>query len=1051
MKNKRIYSISTVGIRNHYNQDYLIHAERTDFTGSNGAGKSILADLLQLMFIYEDKQIAFGTDGLKKKLRSPYTLPIGTSEAYAFLNIEVSEGLFITIGVAIPNQKGRRIKPFVIANDPDLNKSLVELAFTADKLLFSKHFIKEGRFLTIEELSVHFRDTYSLYFKYFTFKEEKDEYYSFLFNKDILSINLTIESNLGAFAKIIQSFSKAKTLTIDNSESLQEFLFENNKAELEESFSLQKAHLERLLKDYKNLEDYIRELEGKQSVLVKLKRKEEEKRPAHIDFLIADVQYASKLYGVALTNYEKSKALLDEDVKEEIKLSDRQPKINRLVLRSKAEHEQAKINSDIYKDYKKKLEDIDKIKVEADSILNESIPTLNEEIGVDVNIDRFQTEEILRRIHELMPVLSRYKTLAAMSEKVAQQKEALNNYRQAIHAEILEAKELLELMSLNKKDTLFSKVLERAEKLSVAQETVLFYLIDVYWSKPQNAQPGSKYTTELDILAENAIQADEENKGYWLRTGALNLFVPQTPRKPLFSNPSMLRQAIATRKKELEEQMVQKQDELKELDKFERGQIYNAEKIRLNYSLDQELKDYSAFQEFEKSAKLAQNIGQRLQQLQSRIKQQNEGLLEIRSKHAFTFDDLNIDGIIEKHKNMLSVKETRAADLGKVQVKEDSELKNLAKNIPEKRKRKDEALTNTETARSLYIEKDANAKEHIRDIAIDLSQAERVTEQTLKEKEENFKQIKEDYITEYKAIVGQYDETKSQKNPEINEQIDEKRTYQFLILEKVLLGPKIKHLDNISEELREANRSRLSMADAIHETMLKIFTQTKNKYNEYKRIVEDLNVFFKGKKISQQYYFQINFTARKEFSIDWINRLQNESQTIYKPGELPFGSSVEQFIEDFFKKATKYTKKLNFSDLLDPKTYFLLEAVLTDQQNTEIPGSTGETYAALVLLGIGRLSKVQSENKKGIKFIILEETANLDKTNFNTFPNIAAEFGYQIITMTPKPYGSDSEGGWYLHHLIKGKTGTDINYPIPSSYFKTNDNKTDLFTYLKNV
>ena len=43
----RIYSLSTVGIRNHYNSDYRFHPFRTDFVGDSGVGKSIIADVLQ--------------------------------------------------------------------------------------------------------------------------------------------------------------------------------------------------------------------------------------------------------------------------------------------------------------------------------------------------------------------------------------------------------------------------------------------------------------------------------------------------------------------------------------------------------------------------------------------------------------------------------------------------------------------------------------------------------------------------------------------------------------------------------------------------------------------------------------------------------------------------------------------------------------------------------------------------------------------------------------------------------------------------------------------
>ena len=49
MNEPKIYSISTVGILKHFNQDYLLHPLRTDFTGGNGVGKSIIADLIQMV------------------------------------------------------------------------------------------------------------------------------------------------------------------------------------------------------------------------------------------------------------------------------------------------------------------------------------------------------------------------------------------------------------------------------------------------------------------------------------------------------------------------------------------------------------------------------------------------------------------------------------------------------------------------------------------------------------------------------------------------------------------------------------------------------------------------------------------------------------------------------------------------------------------------------------------------------------------------------------------------------------------------------------------
>jgi len=209
-----------------------------------------------------------------------------------------------------------------------------------------------------------------------------------------------------------------------------------------------------------------------------------------------------------------------------------------------------------------------------------------------------------------------------------------------------------------------------------------------------------------------------------------------------------------------------------------------------------------------------------------------------------------------------------------------------------------------------------------------------------------------------------------------------------------------------------------------------------------------LNTFFKGKKISEQYYFQIKFDPHDDFDINWINKLQQSARDVHREGELAFGETVEEFVEDFFQRATGYGQKIKLVDLLDPKTYFTLKTKFTDEDNQDKPGSTGESYSAIVLLGIGRLSIVNEKDRPGIKFLILEETANLDRVNFNNFPDIANEFGYQIFTMTPRPYGSDSEQGWYLHCLLRGVGDKYKNYPVPNSYFKTNESKEDLTTFL---
>lgn len=277
MNYPRIYSLSTVGILKHYVQDYLFHSTRTDFIGPNGAGKSIIADLLQLMFVYESEHIRFGTDGLQQDKRSIYTLPYKTKIAYCFLNIEIAKGEFIIIGILINSIKGKRIIPFTITKNADLNSSKEQHILNSNEVLFTKDFLKDNVIPEIIDLAREIFQSKHLYLNSFKNKEEVQNYYRFLYNKNILPINLSIDKNFIAFSKVIQSFSRAKTLNLNGnqaSKSLKEFLFEESDEDLLIDYQSQQTALEKILKEYHRLNTDIKLLEQKQIQLLKLKEKE---------------------------------------------------------------------------------------------------------------------------------------------------------------------------------------------------------------------------------------------------------------------------------------------------------------------------------------------------------------------------------------------------------------------------------------------------------------------------------------------------------------------------------------------------------------------------------------------------------------------------------------------------------------------------------------------------------------------------------------------------------------------------------------------------------
>ncbi|MET3535784.1 hypothetical protein [Chryseobacterium limigenitum] len=1045
MKNPLIYSLSTVGILKHYNQDYLIHPQRTDFTGSNGVGKSIIADLFQLIFINERPLFQFGTEGYKKEVRQIHKLAYKCRDAYAFLTIEIQQGKFICLGVCIPNTTSRPIRPFLITSDPDNSKDFKDRAFPADKIPYFTSFINErGQICIVDELSKRFRDKYDLYFESFPTRDKKDEHYANLFDKHILPINLSVPSSLKAFAKIIQSFSRARSEG-EKSDALKEFLFDGNVKELEESFDTHKNEIEKLLNDFEELQKFITDLENKQGILDELKIHENRNKNSHKEYLF-------KKTGYYLSIWRKNKIGLDKIENEYSgyldtidRLGIELPRIKSLASSYQKMHEWSKDRVTIIQEAQQLSIQIKELKERSDQFEIKDPPIIKESFTGLFVIDDYTDEQIIKYCKDFLPIYSDYESLSAIETQLEDQMRKIDSRK----AELLAQAEYLQMVNILfaelTENSLIANVLKSNIDISISQEAVLFHFIEARWQKPESASVDF-FADGFDFFDEENIIKDENLSGYWLRFKDLNIYIKPLDHEPILQDATVRDNAISELINKNKQALKKIRSEQEQIRGFERGDTYDIVSAPLLSDLDNRLNNLAVLKNIELTVQLTLQLEHKIKTLTIQREIVN-GELAILLESQNIKKDADLVSL-EKKENILTLAREKKHDTFKQRyTRDDATLNTLTTiAIPGVKRDLDEKQQQERKAHLDYVA----LKTDLKGAYGDQLEAEAVecTETQMRDAQEQSSSDRANYRTLYQNACEKFDETKDRRNNEITTEIDE-GNFRFELLERILLG-KIHFKDDISEELRTANRSRHNLIDSIHETMLKIFAQTKNKYDIYERQIRDLNLFFKGRKISKKYYFQVEFHPNKEIPISWITQLQSQSQQAYKPGELPMGSSVESFVEDFFRRAANYKKKVGFRELLDPRTYFTLDAGLSDEKGNEISGSTGETYTAKVLLGIGRLSKVQSQNRPGLRFIILEETANLDKTNFNNFPEIADEFGYQIITMTPKPFGADSDQGWYLHHLLPGKENSDINYPVPSSYFKTNLTKQDLLIYLNN-
>jgi exonuclease SbcC len=1044
MNYPRIYSLSTVGMLKHYVHDYLFHPLRTDFIGPNGVGKSVIADLMQLLFIYDTDLIEFGTDAVKNEKRSIYTLPYGVGVAYCFLNVEVKRGAFLVIGISLSAQSGTRIAPFVLLKNPELDADINQLTLTEQEIPWAKDFLLGSTNIPdTKTLAAGLKDK-GIYLKTFRKKEDVRQYYQFLFDKEVLSINLSAEGNLKAFARVIQSFSKAKSLNLSPSaasKSLKEFLFEDEEKDLLTDYQQQQLSLEKILREYGRLHTDIRALEEKQEQLKALRQLDIAVGAVEKELLVTEL--SQLFYELAQIGAEEKtgKAELIELQKHQQVLVTKNKKLPRLEQALTEAVKTADSHVDLhtrYNDLTHRIEELNEAINELE-ILNPVVPNLDWQNQVrPIDMELRKVADIKDLVSFAFTVLEKFPTLEAIDTAWQEQEQAISSLTNKLTQTKSLNDRLILLLENSASESLLHWLSAQNLQLSPEQRSAVLYFASAPVKKPGNPLTDPRFLDTEALFRDFEISIDEANKGFWLKLGALSEFIAYDP---LAQSLSFTAEDLAKRKRLENDDLLA---QLQQLDRFKRGSAYDA--IILGQSFDPLLQGYSGIE------KLKEAVGCILQ-LENKIMSLKISRAALRSELEEVFEQVPVahDGAEpEVFKKRLKARYQQQLDrktaVSKFSVRLESEIKTnsekIADCIQQMTRLAQTALFKNQTfglKNNAYYQRYEENLSTYKTWPLTKS-AEILSEETADAQKE--REIK------YRQTAAHFEETKNNANDAVNAEIAHK-TFSFRVIEENLLGGRIKTTDNIAEALHNANIERLKIADEIKSNMVKVFEGTLKHYKKYKNVVQSINTFFKGRQISERFFFKIDFQDDKQININLIEDIGQRVRTAAKDGEIPFDKPISEFIEDFFKRAARLSERVPIAKLLDPKTYFKLEVQLTDEFDLEIPGSTGETYSAIALLGIARLSFVQAEKRKGLRFIILEEIGSLDNSNFNTFPAIAKEFDYQIITMAPHPFRTTLADDWYAHHLIKGKKDKNINFAPSASYFKTKDKAEDLRTYLQ--
>lgn len=1047
----RIYSLSTVGILKHYIHDYLFHPTRTDFIGSNGVGKSIIADLLQMIFVYDKDLIKFGTDGVKKEERQINTLPYKTKCAYCFLNIEVATAKFISIGIQLNSQKGKRIIPFIVAKQAEITKHINELSLEKEELIFSKDLLKEKEsgekeIVDIQDLATFLHEKKGLRLSFFSNNEGVNTYYKFLYDKNILPLNLSQDKNLKAFAKVIQSFSKAKTLNLSGnqaSRNLKEFLFEESDEDILVNFQKEQSELEKILREYESLNKDIQNLSNKQKRLISLRELEQSHKAKFKSLKEAELQNTYIDLKQLQQGETEGKTLI---ANQQIKLDELTKAIESLPAEEEAikrGYEEADANVNMFNRYQDLSNSIEKLGEDINELKMFILPEVDDswKNGIQrIDISNRNNQDIKREIAFAKPYLEKYKTLESVVKVRKEQSEILDELKSSLKKEKATKEKLLSLLQDNDANCLLHWYIKNLPKLDDEQLQVFFRYATTPISEIANPDNSSQYINPDELI--DSFNANSSKEGLWLKLGALHQFIQFNPDATLLGDRANLEQSVNQLIQKLNTEITTIDSKLEALASIADAKPYDINLF--DYPFDIAIVENSDIEELKSAVACILQIDEKVAQLQSQKKREEEELLAIKNRFKVEYDEPEVvrkellrlrkewSNKKDKFYEQKGTKQSRFKSLESDIQRDKQDLQNIIGNLIKKQ-------TEFDRLNSAYYK---SYQENITDFPL--------APEKVEELEDAYNKLWEEYKTVFIGISNSFEETSNEKNPTVQLAIKD-QSFSFRALEEALLGNKIKSADDITTALQEANQTRTTIANGIRDNMIRIFSRTTERYDKYEDQVKRINAFFVDRKISNKFYFKLEFDGNKEIKIDHIKQIAYEVRNTATKGELQFGQSIVDFIEDFFKKLANIKAIVPIEKLLNPKTYFELSAKLTDQFGTEVPGSTGETYSAIALLGIARLSAVQKEKRNGLRFIILEELGSLDNTNFNTFPAIAEEFQYQIITMAPHTFNIGLSDEWYAHHLIKGKEDDNINYCPSASYFKTKDNNEDLNIYINRI
>ena len=1051
-KYPRIYSLSTIGIIHHQENDYIFHPARTDFIGDSGSGKSIIADLLQLIFVGSSafRSATIPVKGKREPdglvLRSPGK---SSDYGYVFVNIEINNGQFITAGAYLESTS-KATRPFIVQaglaieqdNLTPMSKPLYAADFQDDKCIIPLEDIIEY----MEDKELIFKDWQRISY-----------FHKVLYKNRILPLDLTDkDKTLKDYAKIIQSFSRGKELDTTRSSSLLDFLFGQEKGkEYMNKYKLIVEEIEKNAVDYGKNNNEIILLTQKclqVSDLYKLfiEKKKAEKIYRTYQYVCLQRTYNSNKEIIQKELYAFLQAWKDLSGLQEL-VQDELKEAQKSYNKRKLAYEEI---SDIYNEWRQKKRLLNNAYniIEQLNIPPKDLATCYEQYKVQEKEYIYYTDLKDKLDDSHLTVLfinSGWKNgLIAGNDFYRKQTDELRNRLSQLHV-------IEQYHDINNPSSLIRWALSLERNFTKEEESLIYHFQKYGMNKPNQHIPFDRYVSSPEELLRN-IKIETNKEGFWINLGGINEYVNyvtenqqclNSDRKTILqyfqSQAVNIEQEKQTIEKELEQwnklyRIINSLDTATrsidvffhkpEIKAFQKIAVFNISpeqmKLFVNSLAEKELIEQSERKTKEEQTLMYNQLTQikNIVEIFPNLIEKTVNLLVSTSKkikpyetewntflstqtiQAYRKEDyINADNKTEFFKDELTILSNTL-----------NKCEELIQAVTDLKNRENHLNTIKTEYRSLYADLPSIDNYPI----------------TSKESVEEAKDL---YITKDTAYVNQY--TNIVKGFIPNEQYKFETSHNFnelianllpdlfpedMIIEEEVVGRIKKRLEDINEKNRELNSKKISK---IQDLLTEVKRQVEIQWDEIRRI----NRFFTSsrKKISGVYNMKLERTESLQFPINWLSLFKYKTPLdnmadmfeVSILNELNTQVSIREKIMKAFREITNnYSNDITLEDLLNPNSYIELSLDMKNRTGRNNKGSTGQTYAAIALLCIARLSIVGSKNKAqedGLRFMPIDEAEGLG-SNFDLLSDIAKEYDYQILTFSINPLGKYDEQHVYI-------------------------------------